>query len=601
MSWTSGVSPPAPLPRALLLGLLALGALLSVTVVPGAFTIDDGNYLVNVAAVRRGHVTVANTAGLTPSRELVPFDPGPETRGVTSTPVASTAPPLYAPIALPFSLLGWRGLVGLNTLAYLLTIVMVYRYAQRYATEAATPGLAAAAFALGGFVIEYAQGLWPHALSIALCTAGIMAVGRLIDGGRTSLAAAGGALLAVATGVRYQNAVLLVVAGGAVALWSARRVRATAAYGAAAVVPLAVSAAINHARLGSWNPISKGPGYLQVSVPSGSPASLLEPLTLFWARLVDFSVRPPLVGPAFGWVNYDPVTGGHLIFSETLQKALLQSAPWAVLALIAFALAWMPRIGMPDARRRQLRFLSLLTLALMLTFAFSGRWRHEGASFNQRYLLELMPLAAVAFAWTLDGMRLPAQTILAGGLIGALLAILCLVALPFGTTRLLLILKVPVCLAAALGVAGLLAPSRTGARPWLAGLAGVCIGWALLLHLGDDVAASRRIKAYKQQQTAALREALPDRSALVAYWGSRDAAMPLLLDMDLVVLDAHADEAADAPRLMRELLNDGRRVFILEDGVPAQVLRRLFSGLDVVRMPRHGVSVVELRREPAQR
>ena len=147
-------------------------------------------------------------------------------------------------------------------------------------------------------------------------------------------------------------------------------------------------------------------------------------------------------------------------------------------------------------------------------------------------------------------------------------------------------------------MAGLLSRSRAGARPWLASLAGVCIGWALLLHLGDDVAASRRIKAYKEQQTAALREALPDRSALVAYWGSRDAAMPLLLDMDLVVLDAHADEGADTPRLVRELLNDGRRVFILQDGVPAPLLQRWSEGLDQRRLPPSIVSLVEVRGRP---
>ena len=55
------------------------------------------------------------TGGLPPSRELLYFDPAATGREVTTTPVASTAPPLYAPLALPFLLLGWRGLVLLNT------------------------------------------------------------------------------------------------------------------------------------------------------------------------------------------------------------------------------------------------------------------------------------------------------------------------------------------------------------------------------------------------------------------------------------------------------------------------------------------------------
>src|SRR5262245_13776291 len=119
----------------LLVALVALGVGLSLNVVPGVFTVDDNNYLVNVLALRQGRVTIANTEGLPPSRELLFFAPTARSRVVTSTPVASTAPPLYAAIALPFSYLGWRGLVGLNTLAYLVTIYLVFAYTRRYSTD----------------------------------------------------------------------------------------------------------------------------------------------------------------------------------------------------------------------------------------------------------------------------------------------------------------------------------------------------------------------------------------------------------------------------------------------------------------------------------
>src|SRR5690348_910091 len=108
--------------------LLVLGLVLSITVVPGVFTTDDTNYLINVLALRHGRVTVANTEGLSPSRELLAFDPGPWTRGVSATPVASSAPPLYALLALPFSWFGWRGLVALNTIAYLAAIALTFAY-----------------------------------------------------------------------------------------------------------------------------------------------------------------------------------------------------------------------------------------------------------------------------------------------------------------------------------------------------------------------------------------------------------------------------------------------------------------------------------------
>ncbi len=85
---------------------------LFVTVVPGVFIIDENNYLVNVIAVRQGHVTVANTAGLSPSRELAFFDPAPRSRAVNSTPVASTAPPLYRSSRCSFLLVRLAGAGG---------------------------------------------------------------------------------------------------------------------------------------------------------------------------------------------------------------------------------------------------------------------------------------------------------------------------------------------------------------------------------------------------------------------------------------------------------------------------------------------------------
>lgn len=58
--------------KPLLVGLIVLGAVLSIEVVPGVFTVDDNNYLVNVLALRQGRVTLANTRGpATQSRTAV--------------------------------------------------------------------------------------------------------------------------------------------------------------------------------------------------------------------------------------------------------------------------------------------------------------------------------------------------------------------------------------------------------------------------------------------------------------------------------------------------------------------------------------------------
>ena len=617
---TTGTGRSWRLPRPLVGALLVLGTALSVTVVPGVFTTDDNNYLINVLALRQGRFTVANTDGLSPSQELLFFDPGPWERAVDSTPVGSTAPPLYGVLALPFSLAGWRGLVALNTLAYLATIVLVFVYTRRYATEGLTAWLAAAAFALGGYIIEYAQGVWPHALSVGLCTAGILAAGRSIDSSdstesaRLYLAAAAGLLLGVATGVRYQNAVILAVAGAGIVVWSGNRprqaghsrqtgrMRATAAFVLAAAAPLAASVAINQIRLGSWNPISKGPGYLRVPAVADPASSLFDPLVMFWARVVDFSVRPPLAGRSFSWVIYEPITGAHLMIGETLQKAFLQSAPWAILALIAFAVAWTRRYAIPEPRRRQLRLMSLVTAALMLTFALSGVRRHEGLSFNQRYLLELLPLAAIGFAWALDGLRMNVRPMLVGGLWGTLLALILLrvptgggPADSFWVAQQLALLKLPLLLSAALGMLWVLARSRTGVRPLLTATAGLCLAWGLTLHLATDVPASRRLRSRKLMETRALDGVLTNGSALVAYAGSKDAAVPLLFDRDVVILDARGDEGKDAPLLIGELLARNRRVFVLQNQFPSEVLFGVLEGWQVVPIVSPGMRLVELR------
>jgi hypothetical protein len=606
----------------LLLGLLVvLGVIVSVTVVPGVFTTDDNNYLVNVLALRDGGFTVANTEGLPASQELLFFDPGSWIRAVDSTPVASTAPPLYAPLAFPFLWLRWRGLVALNTLAYLATIAMVFVYSRRYATEASTPWMAAAAFAFGGFVIEYAQGLWPHALSLALCTAGIFAAGRVIDG-QPSLAAPAGFLLGLATGVRYQNAVVVAVVGAAIALWSGangpaeagdrkspaeaghyvQKWRALTAYVLAAAVPLCASSIINHIRFESWNPISKGgDNYLRVPLLEGSAGSLLDPLVMFWARVVDFSVRPPLLD--FNWVRYDPVTGGHFMLNTTLQKSFLQSAPWAVLAFIVFIVAWMPGFGIPERRRRQLRLLSLVSLTVLAVFAFAGVSRMEGLSFNQRYLLELLPLTAVGFAWALDGLNVRFQPVLVGALWGVLLVVLILFGTPVGggpqdllwLTRILALLKVPLVCSAALAVVWFVARSRERARPMLAGVAGLCLGWGLTLHILDDVDLSHRYRGRKRAETVALGRVLTNGSAVFAHAASKDAVVPLLFDRDIVILDMRADDGKDAPMLIRELLGRGRKVFLLQDGAPSELLSRVRAGWEVVRIPNPGTHMVELR------
>ena len=228
---------------------------------------------------------------------------------------------------------------------------------------------------------------------------------------------------------------------------------------------------------------------------------------------------------------------------ETLQKAFPQSAPgrfWPS----SFVAAWLPWYRI-RSRGGQLQPLSLITIVVLNVFAFSGVHRHEGFSFNQRYLLELLPVAAIGFAWALDGLEIQIKPLLVGSLWGGLLAVLVLFASPPGTVRILALLKVPLFLVAVLGVVWFLGRSRLRIRPLLAGVAGICLGWGLTLHLTDDVAASRRLRAWHLVQTQALDSVLIDDSALVVYSG-KERRRPLLFDRDIVILD-EGGRRKDAP------------------------------------------------------
>ena len=118
------------------------------------------------------------------------------------------------------------------------------------------------------------------------------------------------------------------------------------------------------------------------------------------------------------------------------------------------------------------------------------------------------------------------------------------------------------------------------------------------MHLASDVPASHRLRGRKLAETEALKGILMNGSALVAYSGAKDAAVPLLFDRDLVILDARADEGKDAPILIRELLALNRRVFVLENGFPGDVLRDVLAGWHATRIVSPGMRLVELRARP---
>jgi len=116
-------------------------------------------------SLRAGRLTLPGTDGLPRSSELLFFDPVPEVR--PGARASSVVPPLYALFALPFSLAGWTGLFLLNLAAWLSPSLWCAR--RRGVQGLAAGGVGrGAGLALAGFSLEYAVGVWPHALAACL-------------------------------------------------------------------------------------------------------------------------------------------------------------------------------------------------------------------------------------------------------------------------------------------------------------------------------------------------------------------------------------------------------------------------------------------------
>src|SRR6185436_24638 len=134
----------------------------------------------------------------------------------------------------------------------------------------------------------------------------------------------------------------------------------------------------------------------------------------------------------------------------------------------------------------------------LATFAFAGVNREDGLSFNQRYLLEVLPPLAVVFAWVLDDVNLRPRLLWLGGAIGGGLVLVVLLGtpitggseVPFWSLRQLALMRLPLLLGAGLCAVWVLGLFRPGRSSLLALAVGACLAWGFTLHLASDVFAS---------------------------------------------------------------------------------------------------------------
>jgi hypothetical protein len=117
---------------------------------------------------------------------------------------------------------------------------------------------------------------------------------------------------------------------------------------------------------------------------------------------------------------------------------------------------------------------------------------------------------------------------------------------------------------------------------WLPVAVAACLTWGLTLHVMVDLQASRRTREFHAERTRAMDQVLPDRSALVAYYWQKESAVPLIATRDVVIVNPWADEGHDTSELVDLLLGQGRRVFVLNETYPPELLDSLLRDRRVV-------------------
>jgi hypothetical protein len=271
---------------------------------------------------------------------------------------------------------------------------------------------------------------------------------------------------------------------------------------------------------------------------------------------------------------------GALLVLSAVKKALLQSAPWLLVVMVALVVAWSRRAP-PGPARRLLRAVAVVVAGVLLLFALSGTRRYDGWCHNPRYLLDLMPLAALALALLVERAGLRWRPLALGAVAGGLLALPPLLLSPAAALRQLALAYAPLLLALASVVLFQAARRRPSVQPWLAPALGVLLGWATAVHLGDDLRAARALRTANLGKLEAVASLLPDLPA--ALFAHQPTPLgPLLLDRDVVIAATGVDQGRDAAALVDAFQRAGRRVFAVLPDMP-EVERRALTGGRLVR------------------
>lgn len=538
-------------------------------IIPGCLTIDDVTYCQMVKNFSDSHsLEIWNGYKEFPSRELV----GSGHLRVHNGRLVAQYPYFYPVLAWPFyRLAGFHGLFLLNSLAFLIIILIIYLMTRKLFADENLALNACLIFILADFAWEYSQAIWPHALStlfiVSALYCAVCACYAAKSRSSVLLAMIAGLLVGLGAGVHlsvffvFPVMVIILLLGCPWSWWTVMGVTLGALPG------LALLSITNFRKFGTISPFSYGNigGHISGIGPF-LPIVIFGLLALgtvwlcFHPRFrktfskhlwLSLSLVILLTGIVFlqpkaqelGYKLWRGVhhivvdlripensalepmqtrsPGGAILYVDGLKKSLLQSCPYLVIFLL-------PLATMVRREKDAFPLLALFLVPATLTGIFSYLAWDGGACVNMRYLVPILPFTAILSAYAWREMGLEAGP-LWGWLAAAAAGLLVLGLWRSARTSLSLgqqeaiYLEWPLVLAACLTlVTLLLAFFRQGKMVLVRGLAVVltvlAMTWSGLFAFIHDYPWALRKRDYHYTISQTMRGIIPPDSLLVAQY-----------------------------------------------------------------------------------
>lgn len=409
-----------PVPKELwgLSAILLIGAFL---VSPGLFFIDEAIYYLGARAIAEG-ATLSINNGFdqfhSESLKLQLLIDGPQ--GLTPQYPAGTA--ILAGMLLPF--LGPRAFILLNAVAGAATLFTVRKICLSQFKSIIVARIAVALLVAGTYWMEYALGIWPHALSAFFAVQAYWFALRYLETDGSEYRAVILSGLFAGLGMLFRlDAILAVPAIGLILmLFAPRPIRSSLWLGAGVLPSFALMSGLNYLKFGSPNPLSYGRsgGSTDLAAYGALIAALCVGLNLILLyRKVGWKVHRNavmaliavvgtvlLLMPATSarvlqvWNGFvalvvdlravedhrrgvQPGPGNTMMYFGLAKKALGQSMPWIGLSMILLT----SKVGHGNRRA----IATLLIFIAVLTIPFISLSWHGGGGNNMRYFLPVLP------------------------------------------------------------------------------------------------------------------------------------------------------------------------------------------------------------------